>query len=342
MGTSAALAQAVVAGDRRALSRAITLVESSRSDHRDLAAALLEAVQPHTGQAVRLGVSGPPGAGKSTFIQAYGLRLVDGQQQRVAVLAVDPTSTQSGGSILGDKTRMGDLASRDAAFIRPSPTSGSVGGIARRTREVLLLCEAAGFDHVVVETVGVGQSETAVAGIVDTMALLLSPAAGDDLQGIKRGVMELADVVVATKGDGDLLPAARTAAADARQGLALLRRRHPGWDPPVLLVSALHDEGIDPVIDAVAAHRTHLVEQGQLQPLRRQQDVGWLMAEVTDGLLRAFRADPQAAAALDSALDDVRAGQTTPSAASRRLLRDFLHDRARPDPGSAVPGPHRR
>ncbi|WP_370324345.1 methylmalonyl Co-A mutase-associated GTPase MeaB [Euzebya sp.] len=323
------LAAGIVAGDRRALSRAITLVESTRDDHREEAAALLDALLDHTGTAVRLGVSGPPGAGKSTFVQAYGLHLVDDLDQRVAVLAVDPSSTQSGGSILGDKTRMPELAARPGAFIRPSPSSvgldgRALGGVARRTREVLLLCEAAGFDHVLVETVGVGQSETAVAGIVDTMALLLPPAAGDDLQGIKRGVMELADLIVVTKGDGDLLPAARAAAADARQGLALLRRRHRGWEPRVLLTSALRAEGIGDVAAAVRAHADHLRDTGQLEPLRAQQDVGWLQDEVTDGLLRAFRSDPRAAAAMDDALGEVRARTTTPTAAARRLLDGYL------------------
>ncbi|CAN5298977.1 methylmalonyl Co-A mutase-associated GTPase MeaB [soil metagenome] len=326
----AELAERILGGDRRALARAITLAESTRGDHRDLTAQLLDAVLPHTGRAVRLGVSGPPGAGKSTFIQAYGLHLVDQMDQRIAVLAVDPTSTQSGGSILGDKTRMPDLAARQRAFIRPSPAGSgwagaSLGGIARRTREVLLLCEAAGSDCVLVETVGVGQSETAVAGIVDTMALLLPPASGDDLQGIKRGIMELADLVVVTKADGDLLPAARLAAADARQGLSLLRRRHPGWDPQVLLTSALRGEGITDVAAAVAAHRTHLVEGGQLEGLRRQQDAGWLMAEVTDGLLEAFRSDARASAAMDEAMRDVRARTTTPTAAARTLLQTYLH-----------------
>jgi LAO/AO transport system kinase len=320
------LADRLVAGERRALARAITLVESTREDQRDDAAALLDAVLPRTGGATRLGISGPPGAGKSTFVQAYGLHLVEDLGQRVAVLAVDPSSSQSGGSILGDKTRMPGLAARAEAFIRPSPSGPGVGhmalgGIARRSREVLLLCEAAGFDHVLVETVGVGQSETAVAGIVDTMALLLPPAAGDDLQGIKRGVMELADLVVVTKADGGLLAAARAAAADARQGLALLRRRHPGWDPEVLLTSALRGEGIAEVADRVRAHRAHLVATGQLEGLRRQQAAGWLLAEVTDGLLAAFRADPAARAAMDAAEADVRAGRTTPTAAALALLR---------------------
>ena len=314
------LASRLVGGDRRALARAITLVESTREDHREQAAELLDAVLPHTGGATRLGVSGPPGAGKSTFIQAYGLHLVDDLEQSVAVLAVDPSSSQTGGSILGDKTRMPDLAGRPDAFIRPSPAGESLGGLARRTREVLLLCEAAGFDQVLVETVGVGQSETAVAGITDTMALLLPPAAGDDLQGIKRGVMELADVVVVTKADGDLLPAARMAAADARQGMALLRRRHPGWDPEVVLTSARQGEGIAEAAEAVSRHRAHLADNGQLDRLRRQQDVAWLHEAVTEGLLRAFRADPAADRAMRDATAAVQAGTSSATAAARAVL----------------------
>ncbi|WP_341250270.1 methylmalonyl Co-A mutase-associated GTPase MeaB [Euzebya pacifica] len=315
------LAARLVEGDRRALARAITLVESTRPDHRTRAAALLDAVLPHTGTSIRLGVSGPPGAGKSTFLQAYGLHQIEDRGQRVAVLAVDPSSTQSGGSILGDKTRMPRLAARPEAFIRPSPAGDSLGGLARRTREVLLLCEAAGFDQVMVETVGVGQSETAVAGIIDTMVLLLPPGAGDDLQGIKRGVMELADVVVVTKADGDLAPAARMAAADARQGLALLRRRHPGWDPAVVLTSALEGRGIEEVADAVAAHHDHMTTSGQLAVLRRQQDLQWLHDQVVEGLLAAFRADPASAAALNQAAQSVRAGTRSPTRAAQDVLR---------------------
>lgn len=318
--TSVDLADALIQGDRRALARAITIVESTRADHREQAAELLDAVLPHSGSAVRLGVSGPPGAGKSTFIQTYGLHLVDEMGHRVAVLAVDPTSAQTGGSILGDKTRMPELAARDTAFIRPSPTSGSLGGIARRTREALLLCDAAGFDQVIVETVGVGQSEIAVADIVDTMALLLPPGAGDDLQGIKRGVMELADIVVATKADGALLGPARATAADARQGLSLLRRRHPGWDPVVVLTSAIQGEGIADVAQAVARHHTHLVNHDLLYLVRRQQDIDWMMAEVTAGLLASFLTEPRTAEALDAAVSDVRNKIRSPTAAAQQLL----------------------
>src|SRR6478672_11136472 len=231
------LAQQVVDGDRRALARAITLVESTRADHRAEAEALLAEVLPHVGNSVRVGISGAPGAGKSTFIEALGGYLVE-QAHRVAVLAVDPSSTRSGGSILGDKTRMEQLTRSPLAFVRPSPTGGTLGGVARRTREALLLCEAAGFDVVLVETVGVGQSEVAVAGMVDCFMLLIAPAAGDELQGIKRGIMELADLVVVNKADGDLAAIAGITAADYANALHLVRPRIAAWVPRVLTCSA--------------------------------------------------------------------------------------------------------
>ncbi|HKY65292.1 MAG TPA: methylmalonyl Co-A mutase-associated GTPase MeaB, partial [Acidimicrobiales bacterium] len=240
------LARGLTTGDRRALARSITLVESARADRRAEAAALLDAVLPETGRAVRVGISGTPGAGKSTFIDELGSHLT-AAGHRVAVLAVDPSSSRSGGSIMGDKTRMERLARDPAAFIRPSPSGGTLGGVARRTREAAFLCEAAGFDVVLVETVGVGQSETVVADMVDCFVLLAAPGGGDELQGIKRGIMELADVIVVNKADGDLLPAARRAVADHRHAVHLLRPKHPGWTVPVLAVSALHGTGIDEV-----------------------------------------------------------------------------------------------
>src|SRR6476469_9811206 len=236
------LADAVRAGDRRALARAITLVESTRADHRADAVALLDAILPETGDAIRVGISGAPGAGKSTFIEALGTHLVDAGR-RVAVLAVDPSSVRSGGSILGDKTRMEQLSRRPEAFIRPSPSSGTLGGVARRTREAMLVCEAASFDVVLVETVGVGQSEVAVAGMVDVFLLLLAPGAGDDLQGVKRGIVELADLVVVNKADGALADLARHTAADYANAVHLLRARTDGWAPRVLSCSALLGEG---------------------------------------------------------------------------------------------------
>jgi LAO/AO transport system kinase len=250
------LARRLATGDRRALARSITLVESTRADVRLEAAALLDAALPATGGAVRVGISGTPGAGKSTFIDELGTHLT-GAGHRVAVLAVDPSSRRSGGSIMGDKTRMERLSRDPAAFIRPSPSGGTLGGVARRTREAAFLCEAAGFDVVLIETVGVGQSETVVADMVDCFVLIAAPGGGDDLQGIKRGIMELADIIVINKADGDLLPAARRAASDHRQAAHLLRPKHPGWAVPVLLASALHGTGIDEVwqeVERFAAH----------------------------------------------------------------------------------------
>jgi LAO/AO transport system kinase len=241
----AALAAAVRAGDRRALARAITLIESSRADHRRAAEAVLEAaLVPAAGRTLRLGISGVPGVGKSTFIEALGLSIL-GRGHRLAVLAIDPSSRRGGGSILGDKTRMGELARSTAAFIRPSPTGGTLGGVARRTRETLLLCEAAGFDVVIVETVGIGQSETAVADMVDMFVLLMLPGGGDELQGIKKGVVELADLILVNKADGDFAAAAKRAVADYRSALRLLRPASATWRPEVLAVSALAGTNIE-------------------------------------------------------------------------------------------------
>ncbi len=313
------LLEPLLNGDRRALARAITLVESTREGDRDEAAALLEAVLPNTGRAVRAGISGTPGVGKSSLVDALGGRLTDAGRT-LAVLAVDPSSTVSGGSILGDKTRMGGLAQSPLAYIRPSPAGTTLGGVARRTREALLLCEAAGFDVVLVETVGVGQSEVAVAGMVDTFVLLLAPAGGDELQGIKRGVMELADLVVVNKADGDLLAAAEQAASEHRRGLQLQRRRWPSWSPEVILCSAETGEGVDAVWAAVERHRTVLASSGDLRRLRAGQARDWLWSDVTDRLLAAIRSSPAAAAAEA----DVEAGRVPPSVAAARLTSAML------------------
>ncbi len=251
------LAELLRVGDRRALARSITLVESTRADTRLEAAELLDAVLPATGGAVRVGISGTPGAGKSTFIDELGSHLT-AAGHRVAVLAVDPSSRRSGGSIMGDKTRMERLARDPTAFIRPSPSSGTLGGVARRTREAALLCEAAGFDVVLIETVGVGQSETVVADMVDCFVLIAAPGGGDELQGIKRGIMELADVIVVNKADGDLLPAARRAVSDHRHAVHLLRPKHPGWTVPVVATSALDGTGVDEVWAEVERFEAHL------------------------------------------------------------------------------------
>jgi len=313
------LADDLVAGDRRALGRAITLVESTRPDHRAEAVTLLEAVLPRTGTAVRLGISGAPGVGKSTFIDAFGCHVLD-QGNTLAVLAVDPSSGRSGGSILGDKTRMEELARRPEAFIRPSPAGRTLGGVARRTREAMLLCEAAGYDAVLVETVGVGQSETAVAEMVDLFCLLAGPGAGDDLQGVKRGVMELAELLVVTKADGDLEPAARRAAADLKHALQLLRPVHRAWAPRVLLTSAHAGTGLDEVWRAVLEHRAALERSGELPSLRGEQARQWLWTELREGLLERFVAS--AGEAVRQAELDVVAGRALPTVAADRLLDD--------------------
>ena len=319
MSVSSELATAVRSGDRRALARAITLVESTRDDHREEARALLEELLPATGNAVRVGISGAPGSGKSTFIEALGVHVVDAGH-RVAVLAVDPSSSRTGGSILGDKTRMEELSRRPDAFIRPSPTGGTLGGVARRTREAMLLCEAAGFDVVLVETVGVGQSEVAVAGMVDAFVLLIAPAGGDELQGVKRGIVELADLVVVNKADGDLEAAAERTAADYANALHLARPTG-AWSPRVLLCSALTGRGIDAVWAAVEEHQGTIAASGEKDRRRAAQAREWMWSEVTETLLERLRRD-QAVAALITPLErDVERGAISPAAAAHRILQ---------------------
>jgi len=313
------LVAGVRSGDRRALARAITLVESTREDHAAEAAEVLAAVLPDAGGAVRVGISGPPGVGKSTFIEALGAHLTEAGT-RLAVLAVDPSSARSGGSILGDKTRMERLTRDVKAFVRPSPSGTTVGGVARRTREALLLCEAAGYGVVLVETVGVGQSDTAVAEMVDTFALLVSPGGGDELQGIKRGVVELADLVVVTKADGELAAAARQAEADHRHALGLLRPRFEGWRPPVLSCSARTGAGIEEVWAAALDHRRTLEGTGALRHLRAEQARAWLWSEVRERLLAGLRTDPAVQALAPLLEAKVVAGELAPPAAAQELL----------------------
>ena len=313
------LADALRTGDRRALARSITLVESTRADHREQAAALLDAVLPSTGKAVRVGITGTPGAGKSTFVEELGTRLTAGEH-RVAVLAVDPSSRRSGGSILGDKTRMERLARDPDAFIRPSPSGGALGGVARRTREAGLLCEAAGFDVVIVETVGVGQSEIAVADMVDCFVLLAAPGGGDELQGIKRGIMELADVVLVNKADGDLEPAARRAVSDYRHAVHLLRPKHDGWAVPVTAISALSGRGVDEAWAEVERCTAQLRSTGALDRLRAGQAVAWMWDEIRETLLDRFRTDPAVARRWDDVESAVRTGHLSPTTAARALL----------------------
>ena len=318
----AALAAAVAEGNRRALARAITLVESSRADHRDEADHLLDALMPRTGGAVRVGISGAPGVGKSTFIEAFGLFLL-GLGRRPAVLAIDPSSPLTGGSILGDKTRMERLARDERAFIRPSPASGTLGGVARRTREAGLLCEAAGFDVVVVETVGVGQSETAVADMVDLLVLLLPPGGGDELQGIKKGIVELADIVVVNKADGDLAAAASRAAAEYRAAIHMLRPARAGWTPPVLQVSALHERGLDGVWAEIGRLREALGE-ARLRAHRARQAVAWMWREIEGGLRAELLADRRTSPILPGLEAGVAEGRLSPVAAARQVLGAFL------------------
>ena len=321
-GDDAALARAVLDDDRRALARAITLVESTRPDHRLRAAALLDTLLAYTGAAMRLGISGVPGVGKSTFIEALGAHLIAGGH-RVAVLAVDPSSRISGGSILGDKTRMEELARAPAAFIRASPTAGTLGGVARRTREAMLACEAAGYDVVIVETVGVGQSETAVADMVDMFVLLLLPGGGDELQGLKRGIMELADLVVVNKADGELATAAAAAAAEYANALYLLRPPTPPWRAEVLTCSALEGRGIDAVWARIEAFRDTVTDAGVLAEQRAGQARRWMWNEVDESLGAAFRAHPDVARQLAALEEQVAAGKTTPTAAAQALLAAF-------------------
>ena len=313
-----ALVEGVLARQLRPLAKAITLIESSRPDHQRRAEAVLQALLPHTGRALRLGISGVPGVGKSTFIEALGLYLVE-RGHRVAVLAVDPSSSVSGGSILGDKTRMERLSRDPRAFIRPSPSAGSLGGVAEKTRETMLVCEAAGFDVVIVETVGVGQSETAVANMTDMFVLLQLPNAGDDLQGIKKGIMELADLIVINKADADPAAAMR-AKAQLETALHMLRPPHPDWRVPVLLVSALKGEGLDRFWETVLAFRDTMQKNGALAEKRRHQALAWMWERIDAELKRRFRQHPAVRTMLPAIERDVESGRLAPVVAARRLL----------------------
>ena len=317
------LAADIRGGGRRALARAITLAESSRADHRAEAEALEAELLAEAGRSVRLGISGVPGVGKSTFIEAFGLHLID-QGHKVAVLAVDPSSKRGGGSILGDKTRMEQLSRASDAFIRPSPTGGTLGGVARRTREAMLLCEAAGFDVIIVETVGVGQSETAVADLVDLFLLLLLPGGGDELQGLKRGIVELADILAINKADGELEAAAGRAAAEYANAVRLLPPGHEGWQPPVLTCSAKTGTGIAEVWAEIARFREAFGPRGAIADKRARQAQAWMWNEISETLMARFKAHPEVAEQLTALGDKVRAGILTPAAAARALMATFL------------------
>ena len=326
--TNDELARGVIERDRTRLGRAITLVESTHPEHRARAQELLTRLLPDTGASHRIGISGVPGVGKSTFIERFGCRLIDAGH-RVAVLAVDPSSSISRGSILGDKTRMEKLAASDDAFIRPSPTGGNLGGVARTTRETILVCEAAGFDVVMVETVGVGQSETVVADMVDTFVLLELAGAGDELQGIKRGILELAHIVAINKADGTNRESAERARAELERALKILRPATPSdpWTPRVVLSSAVTGDGLDEIWDLVREHRRALEETGVFDDRRDQQRVDWMWSLVDQGVLSALRAHPDVAAIIVDVERAVSDGRTTPTAAAEKILAAFGLDR---------------
>lgn len=320
---SGALAKAVLEGDRRALAQAITLIESTRTDHRSIASDLLEKVLPYSGKAIRLGISGVPGVGKSTFVEALGNHVIDAGH-RVAVLTVDPSSAISGGSILGDKTRMELLSRRPEAYIRPSPAGKTLGGVTRRSREALILCEAAGFDVVIVETVGVGQSETKVADMTDMFVLLQLPAGGDELQGIKRGIMELADLILINKADDQLKVLAERSAADYRNALRLLRPRSVNWKVEVRTCSARDGDGIAEAWDLVLKHRSVHEASGELKTRRAAQARDWMWSEVSDRFLTAVQSDPRVCEQIPLLEAAASEGRIPPVVAANQLLELFL------------------
>jgi LAO/AO transport system kinase len=313
------LADQILAGDRRALARAITLVESSRVEHRVAAEQLLTLLAPYAGKSRRLGITGAPGVGKSTFIDALGM-LAIAQNYTVAVLSVDPSSQLTGGSILGDKTRMQKLTRSNAAFVRPSPAGGTLGGVHRRTRESMLLVEAAGYDVVVVETVGIGQSETEVAGMTDVFLLLMQPGSGDELQGIKRGVVEMADFIAVNKADGELQSAAQKTVADYANALRYLRARSANWQVPVQTCSALTGEGIATIWQQVCDYHDALQANGELAVRRAEQSRTWLWTELSECLLASLRENAAVNALLPDIERRVERGELAPTVAARQLL----------------------
>ena len=318
----AQLAERILGGDRRALARAITLIESSRSDHRAEATQLLEMLAGAGREAIRIGLSGTPGVGKSTFVESFGMMLIE-RGLRVAVLAVDPSSVRSGGSILGDKTRMERLSRAPGAFIRPSPSQLELGGVARRTRDASALCEAAGYDVVIIETVGVGQSETQVAQMSDLFLLLLAPAGGDELQGVKRGIMEMADLIVVNKADGDLAATARRTMADYAGALSLLRKREndPEGFPKCMSISALHENGLAEVWDEMTALLEWRRAQGHWDRRRAEQRAHWFTQEVRAGLLAALTENQGIRDKMQKFADETAKGQISPTKAAQEMLK---------------------
>jgi LAO/AO transport system kinase len=309
----------VRAGDRAMLARAITLVESNKKEHAALAQQVLQALLPETGSALRLGVTGVPGVGKSTTIDQFGINLIQAGH-RVAVLAVDPTSKRTGGSILGDKTRMSQLAQEAHAFIRPSPTSGTLGGVTRKTRETMALAEAAGFDVIIVETVGVGQSEIAVADMVDFFLVLLLSGGGDDLQGIKKGIIEIADMIAINKADGDNVTRAERAAAEYRGALQILTPQSATWSPPVLTISGRGNVGLDTLWEKILEHREKTTATGEFAARRQRQAVTWMHDMLNDRMMQSLLANPQVAERLPALEAEVRSGQLLPTLAVEQVL----------------------
>ncbi len=313
----------ILAGDRRVLAKAITLIESTLPDHRELAQQVVEGVLKHTGKAIRMGITGVPGVGKSTFIESFGMMLIEGGLQ-VAVLAIDPSSSRSGGSILADKTRMERLAVADGAFIRPSPSGGTLGGVARMTRETMLVCEAAGFDVIIVETVGVGQNEATVAGMVDFFLILMLTGAGDELQGIKKGNLELADALAVNKADGDNAERAEKTRRELEMAMHLMQPGSAVWSPPVLACSALTMTGLEDIWRTVQKHHDALTQTGELAVKRKEQALQWMWSLIHEGLNDRFYGHPEVRRQLTATIDRVRRGEMVATTAAQSLL--FLLD----------------
>jgi LAO/AO transport system kinase len=312
----------VLEGDRAKLARAITLIESRNAEHQKRAQEMLVKLLPRTGKSLRIGISGLPGAGKSTFIDAFGTMLT-GQGRKVAVLAVDPTSSRTGGSILGDKTRMSRLSQDENAFIRPSPTGGTLGGVARATREAILVCEAGGFDIILVETVGVGQSEITVSEMVDFFLVLMISGGGDELQGIKKGVLEIADMIAITKADGDNVSRAKLSATDYQHALRIITPMNPVWAPPVVTVSALENKGLDKLWDKVELYRRTMKDNGEFEKKRKAQQIRWMWSMIDDRLMSRLRADDKVKKLALDMEKSIVAGKVTPALAADKILAAF-------------------